>query len=299
MWAGNKIAVVIVTYNRAEILKDCITSIRLLSVQPDDIIVINNGSTDNTKDWLDAQSGLDVTNKNNDGSAGAYYAGIRRALDIKADYIWLMDDDGIANTDALEQLLNAKEIVKDFSFLCSKIISRDDVFMNAPAVDNTMSKYNYPVWGQFAEYAITAVKNATYISLFINAKNLYTAGLPCRDFYFWADDIDFTTRLHKTGPAFMVGKSIVKHLRANPKTPDILTETEPRRIALHFYNIRNTVYLVRRDNSTLFFAKALFFHVKNMLKCFGTTKGAKKAGIYFKGIWAGLFFRPSLENCKA
>lgn len=287
------IAVVIVTYNRLNILKDCIISIKNQSLKPDGIIVINNGSTDGTAEWLTTQSDLNFVNKNNDGSSGAYYAGIKKAMDEKFSYIWLMDDDGIADINALLELNKAKDIVKNFSFLCSKIISADGTVMNVPAIDTSLSKYNYQVWGQYAEFAITAIQTATYISLFINTQNLYIAGLPCRDFYFWADDIDFTTRLYKTGPAFMAGKSIVKHLRTNPKTPSILTETHERRIQLHFYNIRNTVYLSKRDNTKFVFLKTLIVHIQNMFKSLSSPAGPKKFWIYLKAIWAGLFFKPS------
>lgn len=44
-----KVFVVIVTFNRIELLKRSIESVR--ANQPFGIIVINNGSTDGTKEW--------------------------------------------------------------------------------------------------------------------------------------------------------------------------------------------------------------------------------------------------------
>ena len=51
-----KVLVVIVTFNRIELLKRSIESVR--ANQPFGIIVINNGSTDGTKEWLDSQPDL-------------------------------------------------------------------------------------------------------------------------------------------------------------------------------------------------------------------------------------------------
>ena len=47
-----KIISVIVTYNRINLLKECITAILSSTVVPD-ILVVNNASTDGTKEYLD------------------------------------------------------------------------------------------------------------------------------------------------------------------------------------------------------------------------------------------------------
>jgi GT2 family glycosyltransferase len=45
------ITAVVVTYNRKELLIRCINSLRKQTVRLNDIIVVNNGSTDGTKEW--------------------------------------------------------------------------------------------------------------------------------------------------------------------------------------------------------------------------------------------------------
>ena len=46
------IIVAVVTYNRSILLSRCIDNILLQSRKPDEIIVINNGSTDDTEEML-------------------------------------------------------------------------------------------------------------------------------------------------------------------------------------------------------------------------------------------------------
>ncbi len=48
----NTIAAVVVTYNRLELLKECIEAVLSQTHKPDAIIVIDNGSTDSTPEWL-------------------------------------------------------------------------------------------------------------------------------------------------------------------------------------------------------------------------------------------------------
>lgn len=103
-----KITAVIVTYNRLGLLKTCLKSVQEQSRKPDEIIVINNGSTDNTQEWLSAQNVTTYTKENN-GGAGGFSYGIKTAYNNGTDWIWLMDDDVIPENDALQQLVNTLE----------------------------------------------------------------------------------------------------------------------------------------------------------------------------------------------
>ena len=100
-----KITAVVVTYNRLELLKhgiECLRKQRQLSK----IIIVNNGSTDGTTEWLKGIGGMasqvstaskepniDVINQENVGGSGGFYTGIKAAFDDGADWIWCMDDD--------------------------------------------------------------------------------------------------------------------------------------------------------------------------------------------------------------
>lgn len=86
------IIAVVVTYNRMELLK---RNIRCLQQNKpiSSIVIVNNGSTDGTTEWLAAQEGLTVINQTNVGGAGGFYTGIQYAYQAGADWIWCMDDD--------------------------------------------------------------------------------------------------------------------------------------------------------------------------------------------------------------
>lgn len=289
-----KIAIVVVTYNREVLLKRCIEALKRQHCAWDQLFVINNGSTDGTRAWLDSQEGLEVIHQANTGGAGGFYSGIKYAVEKGYDYIWVMDDDVIAAEEALEQLMLAAELVPDFSFLCSKVVSQDGVVINSPNIDTSVSRYQYPQWGEYAEHGMVRVSSSTFVSVLINARHVQKAGLPIRDFFIWGDDIDFTNRLSKQAPGYMAGRSRVVHLRANPSFPSLITEVDKNRIALHFYNIRNNIYISRKHKRRADLLMDSLHYTKVALASAFTSNGWYKLRIYIKGFWAGWFFNPPI-----
>ena len=65
---------VIVTYNRRQLLIQCVEAVR--RNRPEKIIVVNNGSTDGTREWLDQQTDLHVIHQENVGGSGGFCRGM-------------------------------------------------------------------------------------------------------------------------------------------------------------------------------------------------------------------------------
>ena len=101
----NNVIAVVVTFNRQQLLSECIAALRNQTRKVDKILVINNGSTDDTINWLNNQADIEFFSQDNVGSAGGFYTGIKMAYDSGYSWIWLMDDDGYPKADALEMLL--------------------------------------------------------------------------------------------------------------------------------------------------------------------------------------------------
>ena len=89
-----KILAIIVTYNRKEDLENCISSLQEQSVHDFDILVVNNGSSDGTKEYLDNKNGIIVIHQENLGGAGGFHAGMKYMMEHDYEWLWMMDDDG-------------------------------------------------------------------------------------------------------------------------------------------------------------------------------------------------------------
>ena len=103
-----KAIAVVVSYNRQKLLSECITALRNQSRKLDAILIVNNGSTDNTEEWLQQQPDVFFITQKNVGSSGGFNTGISWAYKHGYSWIWCMDDDGYPKEDALEKLLNNK-----------------------------------------------------------------------------------------------------------------------------------------------------------------------------------------------
>ena len=98
------IIAVVVTFNRLHLLQKNIACLRQ-NKSLNEILVVNNGSTDGTLEWLDTQKDLWVIHQANVGGSGGFYVGIQEAYNRGADWIWCMDDDVFPRADCLANLL--------------------------------------------------------------------------------------------------------------------------------------------------------------------------------------------------
>ncbi len=92
------ISVIIPTFNRINLLKETVDSVRNQSFRDFEIIVVNDGSTDGTGDWLRDQTDLRVIEQNNLGIATARNNGAAAA---KGDWLAFLDHDDLWAPDKL------------------------------------------------------------------------------------------------------------------------------------------------------------------------------------------------------
>ena len=258
------VCVVTVTYNRKYLLEECLEAILAQSYSIDELIIIDNASTDGTCDYLKEKKIIPnnlisyYIMKKNTGGAGGFYEGIRLAKRRGCDWIWVMDDDTIPAKDCLEKLIEGYKYLCDrseehISFLASSVYGIDNEFMNVPDIDLDISENGYPGWYKHLEGGMITLSNATFVSILINAKAVQKCGLPCRDYFIWGDDSEYTKRLTKYyGKAYLVGSSKVVHKRKNARPIDIRTETDESRIKNYHYLFRNRLINNRYYNNANF-----------------------------------------------
>lgn len=115
------VAIVIVTYNRHILLGGLLTSIASLERKPNFVIVVDNNSSDLTKDTLrdfsSRKLGFELIVKTLDtniGGAGGFSVGVQEALQTTADWFWLMDDDVVVLPHGLEKMMRWTDQFKCF-----------------------------------------------------------------------------------------------------------------------------------------------------------------------------------------
>ncbi len=101
------ISVLVPTYNRSNFLREAIEPLQSQTRRVKEIIIWNDGSTDDTQAVAQALVAADQQNQiryysaENMGKSAALNAAMEKA---SGDYIWICDDDDIARPDAAEQM---------------------------------------------------------------------------------------------------------------------------------------------------------------------------------------------------
>lgn len=290
----SKVAIVVVTYNRLNLLKECISSLRCQSFKDRDIIVVNNGSTDGSEEWLKSQSDIILISQSNQGGAGGFYTGLKYSCENHYCYSWIMDDDTIPSEDSLlELMLKANSSI---GFLCSKVIDINNEVCNVPSIDYQKLDNGEVCWPERLNEALVRVRTATFVSVLFHNKIIHEVGLPIKEYFIWGDDLEYTRRISKKYPCYICGKSIVLHKRALNGILSISNETNPNRIRNFYYAYRNGILNAKKEST-----RDYFFTLSKTIGigAYLFLKGKfKKSCIIFKSILSSFAFNPPIEYPK-
>jgi GT2 family glycosyltransferase len=291
-----KIAAVVVTFNRLELLKQCIENLRNQTHKLDEIIIVNNSSTDGTLEWLVEQTDLTVITQENSGSAGGQHTGIKRAYEKGYDWIWCLDTDVIPEKDSLEMFLNSSKINEpQTGFLTSAIYFTDGnlCFINLPYTKDRVS-----IFQLIQNENSISILSASFGSVLFSRKAITEVGLPIKDFFIWGDDVEYTFRMIEANYfGFLISSSKATHFAPNNlENPFSQMDYSDKK---SFYCVRNTVYTIKLRNKLL-----LRSYVRTMLSAmrfyYSTLKNYSKITgwdiksyvTFSKYFLVGLFYNP-------
>lgn len=211
-----KIVALVVTYNRLNLLQESLKAISAQTRVPDEILVVNNGCTDGTTEWLAQQSYTTLRFVDNQGCSAAFAYGIKKAYERGADWIWLMDDDTIPQPEALAQLETALNKLKphhqQIGYLASKVVWKDGAIHSMNRCILYKQQKGKALFPAMSAIDYSFIEYATFLSMLLSAKAVEKIGLPYKDFFIWHDDIEYCLRLNKAGLAgIYVPESQVVH----------------------------------------------------------------------------------------
>lgn len=218
-----KITAIVVTYNRADQLTECLAAIRRQTLVPAELVIIDNHSTSETYRNLlkggyietspaenpaenqilvsaltsHADPGKEISviyvrKAVNDGGAGGFYEGMKQAYERGADWLWMMDDDGVPDDDQLEKLLNGT-VHNNLEYTNALVVRID----NPAQLAFSLGSYGSVAEAQRSEviFNLSNPFNGTLLS-----RNLITKiGFIKREMFIWGDETEYTNRVKKNG----------------------------------------------------------------------------------------------------
>lgn len=235
----------VVTHNRSALLARCVDALRAQTRAPDDIVVINNASTDGTEAMLRKHKVHCIT-QGNLGGAGGFNRAIGYALDHGFDAVWLMDDDGYPGEDALA-LLSAR--LKPGVACASSVVLREDDPTNFVFPFPVLDREGFPVifsrtrklrsLAQLRERAPGGTYPFAHFfnGCLVSTEAIRQTGNIETDYFIAGDEVDYFMRLRRSG-------AIISDLSAHHFHPDV-TQRPLNETKIYYY-VKNSFILHRR-----------------------------------------------------
>ncbi|MFT4010983.1 MAG: glycosyltransferase family 2 protein [Nocardioidaceae bacterium] len=202
-----RVAVVIVTFNRADLLRRCLDGLARQTRPPDSVIVVDNASADHTRAVIEAYAGLPmqpIHAAENLGGAGGFELGVRTAYAQGNDRIWLMDDDVVPAPDCLATLLAhpgpcLMAVREDTSGrLCEKAAITFDL-TNPLAIRPKRQSVEEKYGSRAAMPAEVPIQNVAFEGFMVAREVIDAIGLPDPAYFIFYDDVDFALRARRAG----------------------------------------------------------------------------------------------------
>ncbi len=201
-----KVTVVVPNWNGKAVIGQCLRSLKKQSL-PADIVVVENGSTDGSAAYIKKNfpSVELIQLDKNYGFAGGVNRGIEHALEQKADYIALFNNDATADKYWLEKLVKRMQLGPKIGIVTGKLLQQSKT---APKIDSTGDQYS--TWGLPFPRGRNQTNTGQYNQVeFVFAAtggaSLYRAGL-FRDiglfdeaFFAYYEDVDLSFRAQLAG----------------------------------------------------------------------------------------------------
>ncbi|KIC64363.1 glycosyltransferase family 2 protein [Chryseobacterium taiwanense] len=246
----SKLAVVILNWNGKSWLEKFLPSVVNFSNDAD-IFVIDNGSTDDSVEFLKLNflSVNIVVNSKNSGFAGGYNEGLKQ---IDAEYYCLLNSDVEVTENWIEPIISLFEKNPDIAAIQPKILSYTDKnkFEFAGAAGGLIDNLGYPYCrgrvfdeveedkGQYDDEM--EIFWASGCALFIRSKDFWDQNGFDERFFAHQEEIDLCWRLINSGrKIFYTGKSKVYHVGGGTLNKQSTQKT--------YLNIRNNLSMMLKN----------------------------------------------------
>lgn len=296
---NNKIAVIILTWKKFEDTRDCINSILKSSREPDELLIIDNGSNDGSYEKIKSEFAKIpyirfMLNKTNLGFARGVNAGIKNYRD-KNDftYLILLNQDTVVDEHFIEECYKTMEKDPGIGIIGPRIF----YYANPTKVWHGWIHFSYLKSGMIIPEKNKMEENIseqnreteflTGCAMFINKDVFLKTGLFDEDYFFYFEDSDFCLKVRKAGyKLWYNSKAKVWH-----KITDIARDrTSPYVI----YNIAKGYILFLRKNFPplyILYGILLHFFLYTPFRLWQILTGSRSfqsITSWFKGTYDGL-----------
>ena len=211
--------IIILTWNQRALTADCLRSVSQMTYPNYRIVVVDNGSVDDTVEFIQREFPEVTLIKNpyNRGFASGSNTGILFALAHEADYILLLNNDTTVYPDFLEKLIAVAQALPNAGILMPQIIEdrKDKVwFTGSQKHWLTLDATDFGRYGP-CQIVNEEIKRVDYVfgtAMMIRRAVIEDIGLLDESFFMYYEDMDFCLRAQSAGYGiYYVGTTAVRH----------------------------------------------------------------------------------------
>jgi GT2 family glycosyltransferase len=291
---GHQISVVIVNWNLPEDTIACVRSLLEDGFSPEQILVVDNGSTDGSLDRIGGAFSPPpqlLRSERNRGFAGGNNLGIDRLLQQSTQWVWLLNNDTIVPPGTRVELERATVEHPDYALLSPLILYHDEP-ERVWSVGNTVRWGTLLTRDPHKDKPIMAgmphlveVDSLTGCALLVRSDVFARIGLLDEAYFMYAEDGDFCLRARRAGfrlACWTSARILHKVARSSGSgTPTNIRwrgESSARMFRLHQSRWQSPVHFL------FSLARTLLHSVRNLLGGRGAAALA-----WWQGWWAGWF----------
>lgn len=199
-----KISLIILNWNGKEVLEPCLESIEKVDYSNYEVIVVDNGSTDDSQKMVkDNFSYVHlIENEKNEGVPEGQNIGIKYALEHETDYIFILNNDLTLDKNILKALLKVIECDDGIGVVGPIVFWADEPekIQSAGGMVNWKNGLTYHLEVGETDKELPIVKEVDYFGLvFVSSSVLKEVGLYNSKYFAYYEDTDFCTRVKKAG----------------------------------------------------------------------------------------------------
>ncbi len=256
-----KVFTIILNWNGKEDTIECLASLQSLNYPNHEIIVVDNGSTDDSVSVLRAQY-PDITiieNVRNLGFSEGNNVGLKYAYENDADYFLILNNDTVVDPDVLGALVRIAEKDDCIGFVTGKVY-----FYDKPNQFQAAGKHSHPIflvghqvgWGEIDHGQYDQIKEYEFVDgvFFLVRRQAYeeTGGFDPNFFLYW-DEADWCVRVRRAGYNIVyTPEAKIWHKFGRSVGGDSSFTWE-------YYMTRNRIVFLRRHCSRSAFARSMLY----------------------------------------
>lgn len=293
--------ILIVSFNRKELLLQCLQALSVQTQQPSKILIVDNASTDGTIEtlqqngWLEQSKIQLIALKENTGGAGGFSAGMQCAFEHGADYVWMMDDDAIPHPTALEELMRYATPEHIYGSLA---VNGEDTAWATTLLANNKTVHLKSHVSELAE-----VQSLPFLG-FLTSKEIYqNIGLPDASYFIAADDVEYCMRAQHAGhKIFICGQSQIEHPKSDRYEFNFLGKkiTCLNLVAWkRYYDTRNRLLIAKKYYGFKYYTQTIpASFVRLFAALLNEKKRLKQVKAFFAGFYDGVFHNTGRRHDK-